>query len=86
MCYCNKNDGELSASTADLREKIAKAHRMTTQREISESTLSMLEDVHQEFLQDYEETSFAGLAASKEEAALVNIASILLNVDSALTK
>ena len=66
-----------------LHEKFAHAHRLTTQHEISESALDILASTYQELVEEYKETPFEKIAESAEEAAYVNVASILLNIDSA---
>lgn len=68
------------------REKLAHAHLLTTQREASDATLNILETSYQELKDAYADESTGTLAENSEAAAYVNLASILLNIDSALTK
>lgn len=71
---------------ADIQAKIAHAHWLTTQREATDLSLGTLETFYHDLLQEYQTTPFKNLGENAEEAALVNLASILLNIDSALTK
>lgn len=71
---------------AGLREKFAYGHLLATQREITDRGLDVLESLYRDLVEQYRTTSFANVAESAEGAALVNVASVLLNADTALTK
>ena len=71
---------------AGLRDKIAHGHLLVTQREITERGLDVLETLYHDLVEEYRETPFAQVADSVEGAALVNVASVLLNTDIALMK
>ena len=73
-------------SEDDIHAKIGHAHLRTTQQVATESTLQTLETLYHELVLEYQGISFSEIATSAEEASLVNIASILLNIDFALTK
>lgn len=71
---------------AGARAKIAQGYLLTTQQEIPTPSLDVLEKLHGELVEDYQSVPYDTLAKSAEEAAWVNIAGVLLNIDSALTK
>ena len=68
------------------RAKFAYGHLLTTQLKASEATLNILENSFHDLKDTYTQESTGTLADSSEAAAYVNLASILLNIDSALTK
>lgn len=75
------------APETDLREKLAEAHLLTTQQAPSEDTLNILVAAYHQLKDTYQEEAPPGMdSVTTEEAVYMNLASILLNIDSALTK
>ena len=71
-----------------LDEKISTGYRLATSVRPSDEVISSLRNAHQDIEQTYidEPALLDGFANSPQEAAYVVLASMLLNLDAALTK
>lgn len=80
--------GLLAAESEDLREQIRLGHLRVTQIDPDPKTVERLVRLHELARQDYAEhpRALEALGEDAERAALVLVASTLLNLDSALTR
>jgi hypothetical protein len=78
----------ISAGSGELREQLAQAVLLATQRPASAVMLDELLDLHAAATREYEDhpEEFAPLGESPAAAALVLTANTILNLDSALTR
>ena len=78
---------DLFVANADkIRQKISETYQVITQDTASEKTLNVLQRTYDDLVETYQTTSYGDLAATPEQAALVNVASIMLNIDKTITK
>jgi chromosome segregation ATPase len=69
VCYCEKNDGELSASLADLREKIPRLEASITESESLKAQLDAELVAHKETRENAKESITAATKQREKEAA-----------------
>lgn len=74
------------APGAGLREKIAHGYLLATQRPASDQTLTVLTKLREDLITQYTATGPKPLADTPDQAAMINLASVLLNLDTAITK
>jgi len=79
-------EGMMVGTEEELREKIAEVYTRVTQSTATEDTLNVLQETYKELQETYKTTPYGTLAKSPEAAALVNIASIILNIDKTISK
>ncbi|MGA0093978.1 MAG: PSD1 and planctomycete cytochrome C domain-containing protein, partial [Chthoniobacterales bacterium] len=71
---------------AASRDKIARGYLLATQSRASEQTLDILNKLREDLVSEYTASGPKPLADTPEQAAMINLASVLLNLDTALTK
>ena len=78
---------KMEAAPADsTRQKIAHGYFLATQQQPSSKALDELESLRSDLIAEYSKADHKPLGESPDQAAMVNLASVLLNLDSALTK
>ena len=68
------------------REKIAEGYLLATQRKPSDQTLDVLNKLREDLIAEYSASGPKPLADTPDQAAMINLASVLLNLDTAITK
>lgn len=68
------------------REKLAHGYVLATQSQPSNQTLDVLTGLREELVEEYAAKGPKPLADTPDQAAMINLASVLLNLDTALTK
>jgi hypothetical protein len=74
------------APGAGPREKIAEGYLLATQRQPSNQALDVLNQLREDLVAEYSATGPKPLADTPDQAAMINVASVLLNLDTAITK
>lgn len=77
---------QMKNASATLREQLATGYRITTSRVVDDKRLSKLEALYHKTRESYQQSPDSKAGASPEEAALNVVASVLLNLDEALTR
>ena len=75
-----------TSKLTEIQAKLAYAHLLSTHREPTAYSLETLEALYRDLVEEYQNNDFKTLANTAEEAAWVNLAGVLLNIDLALTK
>lgn len=71
---------------AGPREKLAHGYLLATQSQPSDKALDVLTQLREDLVTQYSATGAKPLGDTPEQAAMINLASVLLNLDTALTK
>ena len=74
------------APGAGPREKIAEGYLLATQSQPSDQALDVLNQLREDLVAEYSATGPKPLAETPDQAAMINVASVLLNLDTAITK
>ena len=74
------------APGAGPRAKLAHGYLLATQSQPSDKALDVLTNLREELVTQYSATGPKPLADTPDQAAMINLASVLLNLDTALTK
>ena len=74
------------APGAGPREKIAEGYLLATQRQPSDQALDVLNQLREDLVAEYSASGPKPLADTPAQAAMINVASVLLNLDTAITK
>jgi hypothetical protein len=74
------------APGAGPREKLAHGYLLATQNQPSDKALDVLTQLREDLVTQYSATGPKPLADTPDQAAMINLASVLLNLDTALTK
>ena len=74
------------APGAGPREKIAEGYLLATQSQPSDQALDVLNQLREDLVAEYSASGPKPLAETPDQAAMINVASVLLNLDTAITK
>jgi hypothetical protein len=74
------------APGAGPREKIAEGYLLATQSQPSAQALDVLNQLREDLVAEYSASGPKPLAETPDQAAMINVASVLLNLDTAITK
>ena len=78
---------KMEAAAGDSpRDKIAHGYLLATQQQPTNETLDELLSLRSDLISEYSKTDFKPLADTPDKAAMINLANVLLNLDTALTK
>ena len=73
-------------SGGGLREKLAHGYMLATQIEPTDQALNVLTKLREDLVTQYSADGSKPLADTPDQAAMINLASVLLNLDTSLTK
>ena len=74
------------APGAGPREKLAFGYLLATQNQPTDKALDVLTQLREDLVTQYSASGPKPLADTPDQAAMINLASVLLNLDTALTK